>query len=121
MKYIETALLFLTALGVGLKSEVAGSTVEYLKRRIDLSYEQLSHSLMAMSVGEVTGHLLAGFLFKKFSWLGSVWLCVSHVVGGLVLGYIPWSPSLAVLICLHFLSGFCRGNIVADVLESCLS
>jgi len=115
MRNVQTVFMLLAGLGIGLNGEVLGTTLVYLKQRIGINYEEMSRSLAAESVGQIIGQLVAGFVFDKFPRSGNICLSTSLIFGSAITCFIPWSPSLVVLACLHFGNGLSRGVIAGGV------
>jgi len=113
MRNVQTLVMLLASLGIGLTGEITGTTLVYLKQRIGVNYEEISRSLIAESCGQITGQLLAAALFEKIPQFSNMLLSIGTILCGCIAFFIPWSPTLVILAILHFGNGTTRGFIIS--------
>jgi len=111
LRMIQTVVILLSWISMGLFSEISGPTLTFLKARVCANYEEISRTLVARSAGFMIGSLTAAPLFDRFYKLSNTWLGLALVIGAVATAFQPWSTTLELLGVLCFLDGLAKGWI----------
>ncbi|XP_045214388.2 sodium-dependent glucose transporter 1A-like [Mercenaria mercenaria] len=105
-KTIETGVLVLSWVVMGLYCETSGPTLIDLKYRLNTNYEDLAAAFSAAGIGTFPGSLIGGFVIDKFSGYSHLTLALALDFAAAAVVFIPWVPSVQYIWILSFATGF---------------
>lgn len=112
-KAFISALVYITALGLGMNSALVGVTLVHMGCIYNLDTQGMSFTFVGLNIGYLVGSLAAGILFDKFNELYQCFL--SSVLIGILITVAPWMGNIFGYITLVGITNCVQGFIFSSM------